>query len=116
MILTSLAVDRAAFTERTGWELRPEGACHGDICVPLPAEAAPGSTIDARMVSERLGMPLLHDDDHGIWALGPASVGGTALVTAALPNITLADIRTGEAFDFASLRGQKVLLLAWASW
>jgi hypothetical protein len=110
VILTSLAIDRAAFAARTGWALKPEGACRGDICVPLPDQ------LDATVLSERLGMPLLHDEGHGVWALGPATAAGRTLATAEFPAVALPDIRTGAAFDFASLRGTKVLLLAWASW
>ena len=39
MLATSLDVDAAAFEEATGWHLRPEGACKGDVCVPLTDEA-----------------------------------------------------------------------------
>ena len=59
-------------------------------------------------------MPLVHDEVHGLWALGPES-GGRALTTAVVPDITLPD-RNGNAFSLSSLRGQKVLLVAWASW
>jgi cytochrome oxidase Cu insertion factor (SCO1/SenC/PrrC family) len=59
-------------------------------------------------------MPLVHDEAHGLWALGPES-GGRALTTAVVPEITLPD-RNGNAFSLSSLRGQKVLLVAWASW
>jgi len=51
MILTSLEVDAKAFEVRTGWTLmKPEGACKGDICVPLPQDAARSGTLDARAI------------------------------------------------------------------
>ena len=59
-------------------------------------------------------MALVHDEQHGLWALGPAS-GGRALSSAELPDIVLPD-RGGEAFALRSLRGTKVFMIAWASW
>lgn len=35
MIAETLTVSRADFERRTGWLLKPEGACKGDVCVPL---------------------------------------------------------------------------------
>ena len=113
MILERLEVDAAQLQRRTGWEIKPEGACKGDRCVPLP-EA--GGTLDARMLSEKLGMALVHDEAHGVWALGPESgPGGKALISAELPDITLPD-REGKDFSLRSLRGTKIFMLAWASW
>ena len=112
MILERLAVPAADFARRTGWEIRPEGACKGERCVPLPESE--GSTLDAEALSERLGMALVHDEAHGLWALGPES-GGRALLTADLPEFSLPS-RDGTPFSMRSLRGQKVLLVAWASW
>src|SRR2546423_12325549 len=113
MILTSLAVDKGEFERRTGWAIKPEGACQGTICVPLP-DGGNGS-VDAGMLSERLGMPLVADDKNGVWALGPATLTGKALTTADAPELVLPDWQ-GKEFRLSSLRGQKVLLLAWASW
>jgi hypothetical protein len=96
---------------RTGWEIRPEGACKADRCVPLPPN---GERVDAAVLSQRLGMALVHDEEHSLWALGPES-GGRALLSAALPEITLPD-RQGSPFSLASLQGTKVLMVAWASW
>lgn len=111
MILDSLDLDRGAFAHRTGWEIKPEGACKGEVCVPLPD----GNDLTA--IADRLGMPLLHDEDRGVWALGPESaVTGRALTTATAPDLELPQVLTGEPFSLSSLRGQKVLLLAWASW
>ena len=114
MLLESLTADADAFTGRTGWALKAEGACKGDVCVPLPDAATRGETVDVAAVAERLGMPLVHDEAHGLWALGPES-GGRALTTAIAPEIELPDI-DGNPFRLSSLRGQKVLLVAWASW
>ena len=49
-------------------------------------------------------------------ALGPDDVsGGRALATAEAPELELPDV-DGTTFALSSLRGQKVLLAAWASW
>src|SRR2546421_394130 len=113
MILTSLEVDKDEFERRTGWAIKPEGACQGTICVPLPD--AGETKVDARMLSERLGMPLVADEKNGVWSLGPATLTGKALTTAEAPELVLPDWK-GEDFRMSTLRGQKVLLLAWASW
>jgi hypothetical protein len=112
MILTEPRVARQEFTSRTGWRFEPEGACRGDLCVPL-AEA-PGDVLDARRLAERLGMPLVRDERAGLWCLGPESF-GRVLQTAEAPDLRLPGWR-GEPFALSSLRGQKILLLAWASW
>ena len=100
---------------RTGWAVKPEGACKGDLCVPLPGVAGPGGALDAGALAERLGMALVYEPRHELWALGPESVGGRALVSAELPDVTLPD-RHGAPVSLRSLRGTKLLLLAWASW
>ena len=112
MITDRLVVDRAAFEAATGWTLEPEGACHGTICVPLD-DAIDGERVDIEVAADRLGMPIVHDADHGLWAIGPWTEGGRALPTAEAPELTLPDL-DGNEFSLSSLRGQKVLLLDWA--
>lgn len=112
MILNRLEIAPEELEGRTGWRLEPEGACKGDRCVPLPRND--DGLLDARVLSERLGMALLHDPEHEMWALGPESE-GHALASAELPQITLPD-RHGKPFPLQSLHGTKILLVAWASW
>jgi hypothetical protein len=112
MILIEPRVRRDDFSARTGWRFEPEGACRGDLCVPLPEP--PGEWLDAATLSERLGMPLVSAEAAGVWCLGPESM-GRVLQTAEAPDLRLPDWK-GEPFALSSLRGSKVLLLAWASW
>ena len=112
MILDEPRVERDEFTARTGWRFEPEGACRGDLCVPLPEP--PGEWLDLPPLAERLGMPLLHEEAAGLWCLGPETH-GRVLQTAEASDLRLPDWR-GEPFALSALRGQKVLLLAWASW
>jgi hypothetical protein len=107
MILDRLDVDAADFHSGTGWDIKPEGACKGDVCVPLP------DGFELSRTAERLGMALVHDEANGLWALGPESLGSHALVTAQAPELVLDDIE-GREFRLSSLRGQKVVLVAWA--
>ena len=72
MILERLDLTPAELERRTGWSIKPEGACRGRECVPLD------SPFDVRQLAERLGMALVHDEEHGLWALGP-EVGALAL-------------------------------------
>jgi hypothetical protein len=117
LILKSLDVGLDELTTRTGWSVKPQGACKGEVCVPLPAGAVTAAgTIDARVLADRLGMPLVADDAHSVWALGPeTAITGRALTTAVAPDILLPDLQ-GRDLRIADLRPQKVVLVAWASW
>ena len=81
-----------------------------------PTARTPDDRLDVHVVAERLGMPLVADEAHGLWALGPeTAVSGRVLTTAVAPELTLPDL-DGNPFQLSSLHGQKVLLVAWASW
>lgn len=108
MILERLDQPPADLQSRTGWTIEPQGACRGDVCVPLTAP------FDMRTLATRVGMAIVHDERHGLWALGPGS-SGLALASAELPEIVLPD-RNGKDFALRSLRGTKVFMIAWASW
>jgi len=110
-VFDSLSVDPATFERLTGWSMRPEGLCRGERCVPL---AAANGRVDVRVFAERSFSALVHDAENGLWALGPES-GGRALASASLPELELPDV-DGNPFRLSSLRGTKVLLVAWASW
>jgi hypothetical protein len=112
VISSSVEVKTEEFERQTGWLIKPEGACKDNRCVPLPNP--PSETVDLRTISERLSMPLLRDEQAQLWCLGPEA-GGKALTSAQAPELELPDWR-GEVFHLRSLRGQKVLLIAWASW
>jgi hypothetical protein len=117
VLLDHLEADPVAFAERTGWDIKPEGACIGEVCVPLPPGARTASgNLDVKALAERLGMPVVDDEAHGVWALGPATaVNGRALPSAVAPDLVLPDL-DGNEFRLSSLRGQKVVVVAWASW
>jgi hypothetical protein len=113
VILRSPHVDPGELASRTGWEIRPEGACRADRCVPLP-DHDPDGPLEAELLAHRLQMALVADEDHGLWALGPES-GGRALLSADMPDLELPD-RHGRPFSLRSLRGTRIVMVAWASW
>jgi hypothetical protein len=112
MLLTSNTVTGAEFAHRTGWQLKPEGACKGDVCIPLP-EALQGDSLDVAALAEAMGLPLAEAPAFGLLALGPESIGSRALTTAQAPELELPDV-DGNVFKLSSLKGKKVLVYAWA--
>jgi len=115
MILTSLTASADDFTDGTGWEPKPEGLCRGEVCVPAPGSLRPDGSLDVAVAAARLGMPLVHDAAHGVWALGPATLPGRTLATAQAADPELVD-RQGRPFRLSSLRGRKVVLVAWSTY
>jgi hypothetical protein len=109
VILDSLDVTADDFAAATGWAIKPEGACKAEVCVPLDG----GEGFDVVDVAARLGMAMVREEQAGVWALGPETLGGRCLVTAEAPELLLDDIG-GNPFQLSSLRGQKVVLVAWA--
>jgi hypothetical protein len=107
VLTDTLNLTPEAFTAGTGWDIKPEGACKGDICVALPDGF---SVADA---ADRLGMALVRDEEFGMWAVGPEAIGGRALATVEAPELVLPDV-DGNEFALSSLRGEKVVLISWA--
>ena len=112
MLISSPTVSRQAFEEGTGWVLAPEGACRGDVCIPL-TDPPEGDDVDVASIAGQMGLPLVRSERHGLAALGPSSVGARTLISAEAPELRLPDL-DGNEFTLSSLRGQKVLLLAWS--
>ena len=111
MILKSLTLSKQEFQHGTGWEIKPEGACKGGVCIPL--EPSPNDSVNVEQTAAAMGLPLVHEPDHGIWSLGPESIGNRALVSARSAKLDLPDL-DGKLFSLDSLLGKKVLIYAWA--
>lgn len=114
MILTKKNVSRETFEAGTGWQIKAEGACKGPVCVPLAdREVASRRQVDGIAVAEAIGLPVVRDEEHGVWAVGPESIGSRALVSAEDADFELPDLE-GKPFRLSSLRGRKVVVYAWA--
>jgi len=111
MLLRALHIAKGEFEAGTGWMLKPEGACQGHVCIPLSQPV--GESVDVASVARDMAMPLVASEEHHMWALGPAAIGSRALASAEAPDLKLPDL-DGNLFSLSSLRGQKVLLYAWA--
>ncbi|MGA1748351.1 MAG: hypothetical protein ACO4BZ_11815 [Ilumatobacteraceae bacterium] len=107
VLFDTSTIDLDAFAAATGWEIKPEGACKGDVCVPL------GSNRDALAIAERLGMAVVTDDATGQVAIGPASLSGHALDSAEAPDVVLHDL-DGNEVALSQFRGEKVVIVSWA--
>ena len=108
MLVDRLDIGPSEFAAATGWEIKPEGACKGDVCVPLP-----DGEFDLTATASRLGMAIVADTSGERWAIGPESLGDRALATAEAPELILDDV-DGNEFRLSSLRGQKVVIVSWA--
>jgi len=110
----------AALAEATGWQLRPEGLCQGDVCAPIPEDAREklfeGDAVYASGLWQRMGRPVLRDAAASTWMLGEAAEDrGRRLASLEAPDFTLPDIE-GKLHSLSDFRGKKVFLATWASW
>ena len=116
----SLWLSPAALGEATGWELKPEGFCRDEICVPLPpgseAEFKRGSEIDAARLFRHAGQPIVASRDKAVWSLGTsAQIRSSALENLEAPDVALPDL-DGRIHRLVDHRGKKIFLSTWASW
>ncbi len=111
-------------TTASGWELKPEGVCLEELCVPVPDARLPvlirkdtsetlfNLTEFARLIQQ----PVAHDTKNGVWYFGPAAwEWKTRLISSDVPDFSLPDLN-GRMHRLSELRGRKLFLLFWASW
>lgn len=107
-----------ALREALGWELKPEGLCRGDVCVPVRDREAlcDAGGIGLGGFARALGRPLALDLEERAAALGTAAASRSAALTSLeAPDFTLPDLE-GKLHSLSDHRGRKVLLVAYASW
>ena len=120
----ALWLDAAELKRLAGWELKPEGICRGDLCVPIPpgrgselTSKRDGATfLNFSAIADLMGKPWAGDSTHRVWYFGAeAADRGNALRTLEAPDFELPDLE-GKLHRLSDYRGTKVFLLAWASW
>jgi hypothetical protein len=106
------------FAAATGWDLKPEGLCHGAVCVPLrpfPGAVVDG-LIDAAVVAIPLQRAVVVDADAGVVAYAPAATAvADQLADRHAADFTLPSL-DGTPCTFSALGRKKKLLVTWASW
>ena len=112
------AISLNDFASVTGWQLKPEGLCFADKCVPVTdSSALTNSThIDLVEFARVTNQNIVVDQKHKIAALGErADSRSEAMATLVAPDFRLPDIH-GKQVSFSDFNRRKRLLLAWSSW
>ena len=96
------------------FELKPQGACRADICIPVSKDLSRGQWFNLTGFARKTGEAFVADS--GVWSLGeiPLLRGGFYNSRMA-PDFSVPD-RTGRVVHLSDFRGKKVLVITWASW
>jgi hypothetical protein len=111
-------VEPEALADATGWHLRAEGLCRGEVCVPRYALAGleRDAFLDLAVFARALGRPLAVEPSAAIAVLAEAPDDQEAAIAGGVaPPFTLPDL-DGNPVALADFAGRKKLLLAWSSW
>jgi hypothetical protein len=109
---------------KLGWELRPEGVCRGDLCVPIPRgrerdfvhEDGGVRRFNVSALAELRRQPMVRTGADDVFAIGEASSDRADLLRGGIaPDFALPDL-SGRVHRLSQYRGRKVFLVSWASW
>ena len=111
-------IDAAQLPGALGWDLKPEGLCRDDVCVPVrdPAELFAGERLDLEAVGAALGRAVVVDADARVAAVAlDGETRRRALTELVAPSFELADL-DGNLHALEGWHDRKKLLVAFASW
>jgi len=98
------------------FELKPEGACRADLCVPVPKTMVSGEYFDFSGFAKLTGQAEVGDAPTRTWSYGEMPVlRGAFLESRVAPDFSVPD-RQGRNVKLSDFRGKKVLVVTWASW
>ena len=99
-----------------GFEVKPQGACRADVCVPIPKSTLHGDWFDLTAFAKKTGEAVVADVDARVWSFGEIqALRGGFLTSREAPDVAVPD-RRGHPVKLSDFRGKKVLLVTWASW
>jgi AhpC/TSA family len=98
------------------FELKPEGACRADLCVPIPKTMTDGEYFDLSGFARLTGQAQVADGPTRVWSYGEMpALRGAFLESRVAPDFSVPD-RQGRHVKLSDFRGKKVLVVTWASW
>ncbi len=107
-------------TQVNGFELKPEGACYAEMCIPLNdalmVEQDGATWFNLTAFADLLGQPYVADVDERVWSFAEIPAKRESMMVDALaPDIEVTD-RQGNVIRLADLKGKKALIVTWSSW
>ena len=117
-MVESVRLSAEALARTLGFELKPEGLCKGELCLPTGSRAGlvTEDGVDLVALADLLERPLALDLDEGVVLVGEsARRRSDQLRSLEAPEFRLPDL-DGREHALADYRGRKVFLLAFASW
>lgn len=107
-------------TRINGFELKPEGACLGELCYPLPdgvlVEDNGSLWFDLAAFADHIGQPYAADPQAGVWSFAEIPAKREHMLANAMaPDFEITD-RQGNIIRRADLKGKKALIVTWSSW
>ena len=106
------------FARSTGWQLKPQGLCIDEICVPVreAKRLTDGTSIDLVEFARVTQQNIVFDRQRQVAALGERADSRSDSMSSLLaPDFKLPDIH-GRQVSFSDFNRRKRLLLAWSSW
>jgi len=96
------------------FEVKPQGACRADICIPLSKDLKSGEWFNLTGFARRVRQAYVSDS--GVWSFGEIpAVRGVFYQSRMAPDFAVPD-RKGRVVRLSDFRGKKVLVVTWASW
>jgi hypothetical protein len=98
------------------FELKPQGACRNDLCIPISKDLAKGEFFNLTGFARKIGEAVVNDPDERVWSFGEIPVlRGAFLASRIAPDFAVPD-RKEHIVHLNDYRGKKVLVVTWASW
>lgn len=103
-----------------GFEIKPEGACYNDLCIPmnkqLLVEQDGEQWFDLVAFAQLLDQPYVVDVEANVWSFAeiPAKR-DNMMVNGQAPDFEVVD-RKGQVIRMTDLKGKKALIVTWSSW
>ena len=96
------------------FEVKPQGACRADVCMPLSKNLKNGEWFNLSGFARKIGETVVADQN--VWSFGEIPVlRGGFYNSRVAPDFAVPD-RKGRAVHLSDFRGKKTLVITWASW
>lgn len=96
------------------FEVKPQGACRADLCIPIAKNLVKGDFFNLTGFARKIGEVAVSESS--VWSFGEIPVlRGSFTESRVAPDFAVPD-RKGKIVHLNDFRGKKVLVVTWASW